>query len=162
PLTVFSPHLYNESITLVTSLPSIEDGFRIAESAAAYYGRPLWTGEWGWFGDGAAGGGKGGRFVAAEHADQGGGARGARKSAWGAGRGGGGGGGGSGGGGGEGARGGRLAGAETADGVGGAWWSWRWGCGAPHYAGEGRSHKPLTGNLNRYSCPDGTYLGQDP
>jgi len=51
PLSVFSPHLYNESINVITKLPSIEQGFQIARSAANRYGVPMWTGEWGWFGN---------------------------------------------------------------------------------------------------------------
>ncbi|ROO86645.1 endoglycosylceramidase [Actinocorallia herbida] len=50
PLAVFSPHLYNESIT-VAPFPSIETGFALADASAAFLGVPLWTGEWGWFGD---------------------------------------------------------------------------------------------------------------
>lgn len=51
PLVVFSPHLYSESITVSSEFPGIEDGFKIADLAAAWYDAPLWTGEWGWFGD---------------------------------------------------------------------------------------------------------------
>ncbi|BCN62673.1 hypothetical protein RE9431_11280 [Prescottella equi] len=51
PLVVFSPHLYSQSINVSSEFPSIEDGFRIAAAAADWYGAPLWTGEWGWFGD---------------------------------------------------------------------------------------------------------------
>lgn len=50
----FAPHLYAESITVdqragISSV-SIEQGFEYAERAAATYGAPLWSGEWGWFG----------------------------------------------------------------------------------------------------------------
>ncbi|MEO5875991.1 MAG: cellulase family glycosylhydrolase [Streptosporangiaceae bacterium] len=51
PLAVFSPHLYSESINLFGSVPSIGTAFAIARLAAASYGVPLWSGEWGWFGD---------------------------------------------------------------------------------------------------------------
>ncbi|CAM2773240.1 cellulase family glycosylhydrolase [Prescottella defluvii] len=51
PLVVFSPHLYNQSITVSSEFPSLESGFRIAAAAADWYDAPLWTGEWGWFGD---------------------------------------------------------------------------------------------------------------
>jgi endoglycosylceramidase len=54
PLIVFSPHLYSQSITVSSDFPSVEDGFKIAADAAAVYGAPLWTGEWGWWGDDAA------------------------------------------------------------------------------------------------------------
>ncbi|WP_242676612.1 glycoside hydrolase family 5 protein [Rhodococcus sp. ABRD24] len=50
PLVVFSPHLYSQSITVSSEFPSLEDGFRIADQAALY-DAPLWTGEWGWFGE---------------------------------------------------------------------------------------------------------------
>jgi hypothetical protein len=52
---VFSPHLYNESITvdqdLGVNLISIERGFALARGAAAQLQAPLWIGEWGFFGD---------------------------------------------------------------------------------------------------------------
>jgi len=52
---VFSPHLYNESITvdqdLGANLVSIERGFALAHDAAAQLQAPLWIGEWGFFGD---------------------------------------------------------------------------------------------------------------
>ncbi|MFF4540170.1 glycoside hydrolase family 5 protein [Streptomyces aureus] len=55
PLLVFSPHLYNESITmdqgLGITLTSIEQGYTTAERTARAYGAPLWSGEWGWFGE---------------------------------------------------------------------------------------------------------------
>jgi len=55
---VFSPHLYNESITvdqdLGANLVSIERGFALARVAAAQLRAPLWIGEWGFFGDPAA------------------------------------------------------------------------------------------------------------
>ncbi len=53
PQIVFSPHLYNESITADQdfgfNLISIERGFRLAEAAAGQLGAPLWIGEWGYF-----------------------------------------------------------------------------------------------------------------
>ncbi|MEV6018849.1 cellulase family glycosylhydrolase [Streptomyces sp. NPDC051997] len=55
PLLVFSPHLYSESITmdqgLGVTLTSIEQGYTAAERTARAYGAPLWSGEWGWFGE---------------------------------------------------------------------------------------------------------------
>jgi endoglycosylceramidase len=48
---VFAPHLYSESISVDQGATSIERGFDNAERAAATYGAPLWSGEWGWFGD---------------------------------------------------------------------------------------------------------------
>ncbi|GAA4486065.1 hypothetical protein GCM10023094_41780 [Rhodococcus olei] len=54
PLVVFSPHLYSQSITVSSDFPTVAQGFDIAERAAAQYGAPLWTGEWGWWGDYAA------------------------------------------------------------------------------------------------------------
>jgi endoglycosylceramidase len=47
---VFAPHLYSESISVDQGATSIEEGFDNAERAAASYGAPLWSGEWGWFG----------------------------------------------------------------------------------------------------------------
>ncbi|GAB2655689.1 cellulase family glycosylhydrolase [Prescottella soli] len=63
PLAVFSPHLYSQSITVSSEFPSLEDGFRIAAQAADWYGAPLWTGEWGWFGEPGDQAGDVGRFV---------------------------------------------------------------------------------------------------
>jgi endoglycosylceramidase len=55
---VFAPHLYAESITVDRKLGittvSIERGFANAERIAALYRAPLWSGEWGWFGEPAA------------------------------------------------------------------------------------------------------------
>ena len=48
---VFAPHLYSESISVDQGATSIERGFDNAERAAASYGAPLWSGEWGWFGE---------------------------------------------------------------------------------------------------------------
>ncbi len=52
---VFSPHLYNESITsdqdLGMTLISVERGFALASGAAAQLSAPLWIGEWGAFRD---------------------------------------------------------------------------------------------------------------
>ncbi|WP_232851174.1 glycoside hydrolase family 5 protein [Nocardia acididurans] len=63
PLAVFAPHLYSESINVVNSFPSIELGFQLALDAAAKYRAPLWTGEWGWFGDPSSDAAKVDRFV---------------------------------------------------------------------------------------------------
>jgi hypothetical protein len=55
PGVVFSPHLYNESITVDQNfgarLISIERGFRLAQTAADELSAPLWIGEWGYFDD---------------------------------------------------------------------------------------------------------------
>ena len=48
---VFAPHLYSESISVDQGATSIEQGFENAERVAASYGAPLWSGEWGWFGE---------------------------------------------------------------------------------------------------------------
>ena len=48
---VFAPHLYSESISVDQGATSIEQGFDNAARAAASYQAPLWSGEWGWFGD---------------------------------------------------------------------------------------------------------------
>lgn len=53
PKVVFSPHLYNESITADQdfgfNLISIERGYALASAAAAQLHAPLWIGEWGFF-----------------------------------------------------------------------------------------------------------------
>ncbi|HEX2085062.1 MAG TPA: cellulase family glycosylhydrolase [Solirubrobacteraceae bacterium] len=51
PHIVFAPHLYSESISVDQGATSIEQGFDNAERAARMYEAPLWSGEWGWFGD---------------------------------------------------------------------------------------------------------------
>ena len=52
---VFAPHLYNESITMDQSLGlttvSVERGYALAARAASDWGTPLWSGEWGTFGE---------------------------------------------------------------------------------------------------------------
>jgi len=54
---VFSPHLYNESITadqgFGLTLVSVERGYALAQAAARQLRAPLWIGEWGYFGDAA-------------------------------------------------------------------------------------------------------------
>ncbi|MEO5689818.1 MAG: cellulase family glycosylhydrolase [Burkholderiaceae bacterium] len=54
---VFSPHLYNESITadqdFGVTLVSVERGYALAAGAAAQLHAPLWIGEWGYFGSAA-------------------------------------------------------------------------------------------------------------
>ena len=55
---VYSPHLYAESITMDRSLGlppivGIERQFELAERAAEAYGVPLWSGEYGYWGDAA-------------------------------------------------------------------------------------------------------------
>lgn len=52
----WSPHLYAESITMdrdlgIPAIVSIERQFQLAERAAAEYGVPLWSGEYGYWGD---------------------------------------------------------------------------------------------------------------
>ena len=47
PELVFSPHLYGGSIAAV----GVDEGFDAALAAARAYGTPLWSGEYGWFGD---------------------------------------------------------------------------------------------------------------
>jgi endoglycosylceramidase len=69
---VFAPHLYLESISIdqqagISSL-SIEQGFEAAERVARLYGAPLWSGEWGWFGDPAEHRAKLERYAAQEDA----------------------------------------------------------------------------------------------
>jgi endoglycosylceramidase len=55
PSTVFSPHLYAESITadgtFGANLLTVEQGFTNADTVARAYGTTVWSGEWGWFGD---------------------------------------------------------------------------------------------------------------
>jgi endoglycosylceramidase len=55
PSTVFSPHLYAESISadraVGANLLTVEHGFQFADLAAREYGTTVWSGEWGWFGD---------------------------------------------------------------------------------------------------------------
>ena len=55
PALVFSPHLYSQSITmdqgLGITLTTVDHGYDTAARAAAAYDVPLWSGEWGWFGD---------------------------------------------------------------------------------------------------------------
>ncbi len=69
---VFAPHLYNESITMDQSLGlttvSIERGYALAARAAADWGTPLWSGEWGTFGEATENRELNARFGAAEDA----------------------------------------------------------------------------------------------
>lgn len=73
PDLVFSPHLYSQSITmdqgLGVTLTTIEQGFTLAERAAAAYGVPLWSGEWGWFGTAAQVSGVFDRFLDQQNTD---------------------------------------------------------------------------------------------
>ena len=46
---VYAPHLYNGSISPLPG--TVADGFANAATAAATYGTPFFSGEWGWFGD---------------------------------------------------------------------------------------------------------------
>jgi hypothetical protein len=65
---VFAPHLYSESIAVDGGATTVERGFDNAERAAATYGVPVWSGEWGWFGDPAKNRAKLERYVAQEDA----------------------------------------------------------------------------------------------
>ncbi|MET7989001.1 cellulase family glycosylhydrolase [Streptomyces sp. NPDC005281] len=73
PLLVFSPHLYSESITmdqgLGVTLTSIEQGYATAERTARAYGTPLWSGEWGWFGEPDGFRARFGRFLERQNTD---------------------------------------------------------------------------------------------
>ncbi|MFC7484800.1 glycoside hydrolase family 5 protein [Luedemannella flava] len=73
PALVFSPHLYNESITmdqgLGVTLTTIEHGYELARRAADAYDVPLWSGEWGWFGDLDKVRGRYDRFLARQNTD---------------------------------------------------------------------------------------------
>ncbi|MEA2494494.1 MAG: endoglycosylceramidase [Thermoleophilaceae bacterium] len=55
PNSVFSPHLYAESISadraVGTDVLTVEQGFEFADLIARQYGTTVWSGEWGWFGD---------------------------------------------------------------------------------------------------------------
>ncbi|WP_460370057.1 glycoside hydrolase family 5 protein, partial [Actinocorallia lasiicapitis] len=77
PNVVFAPHLYGESITMDASLglppiTSIEHGFTLAERAARDL--PVWSGEWGFWGDAATIQKNISRYTAAEDAHRIGGA----------------------------------------------------------------------------------------
>jgi hypothetical protein len=70
---VFSPHLYAESITMDYSLGlptivGIERQFELAERVAAEYGAPLWSGEYGYWGDDASIASRVARYATAEDA----------------------------------------------------------------------------------------------
>ncbi|WP_051450777.1 glycoside hydrolase family 5 protein [Actinospica robiniae] len=73
PDLVFSPHLYSQSITmdqgLGVTLTTIEQGFTTAERTAAAYDVPLWSGEWGWFGDQAQDSGRFDTFLDTQNAN---------------------------------------------------------------------------------------------
>ena len=71
---VFAPHLYSESISVDQGATSIEQGFENAERVAASYGAPLWSGEWGWFGEPAEARSRLERYIAQEDARRLGGA----------------------------------------------------------------------------------------
>ena len=54
----------------------------------------------------------------------------------------------------------RYARAEDEHLFGGAWWQWRQACGDPHNFSEtGGEPVEISGNLNRYRCPEQTELG---
>ena len=67
---VFAPHLYNESITMDQSLGlttvSVERGYALAARAASDWGTPLWSGEWGTFGESSQNAELNARYAAAE------------------------------------------------------------------------------------------------
>ena len=68
---VYSPHLYAESITMDRSLGlppivGIERQFELAERAAEAYGIPLWSGEYGYWGEAARPRRRGSRRYAAD------------------------------------------------------------------------------------------------
>lgn len=70
---VFSPHLYAESITMDRSLGippivGLERQFELAERVAAEYGAPLWSGEYGYWGEDADVHARLTRYAAAEDA----------------------------------------------------------------------------------------------
>ena len=69
---VFSPHLYNESITMDQSMGvttvGVERGYALAARAAADWGVPLWSGEWGTFGESSENRALNARYAAAEDA----------------------------------------------------------------------------------------------
>ncbi|WP_243075056.1 glycoside hydrolase family 5 protein [Microbacterium sp. SS28] len=70
---VYSPHLYAESITMDRSLGlppivGIEGQFELASRAADAYGMPLWSGEYGYWGDDADRVARLTRYAAAEDA----------------------------------------------------------------------------------------------
>lgn len=71
---VFAPHLYAESISVDQGATSIEQGFENAERVARSYEAPLWSGEWGWFGDPQESRSKLERYIAQEDAHRIGGA----------------------------------------------------------------------------------------
>jgi endoglycosylceramidase len=48
PNIVFAPHLYSGSITIKGDIAS---GYKNAANVASVYRTPIWSGEWGWFGD---------------------------------------------------------------------------------------------------------------
>ncbi|WP_149262278.1 glycoside hydrolase family 5 protein [Actinomadura sp. K4S16] len=77
PDIVFAPHLYAESITMDASLglpvmTSVEHGFVLARRAAR--DMPVWSGEWGYWGDDGAVAGKLRRYARQEDDDRLGGA----------------------------------------------------------------------------------------
>ena len=57
----------------------------------------------------------------------------------------------------------RYAAAEDAARWGGAWWDWKQACGDPHVVNRpGGEPNPVSGSLNRYSCPSEVNDGIDP
>ncbi|MGB0101811.1 MAG: cellulase family glycosylhydrolase [Nocardioides sp.] len=57
----------------------------------------------------------------------------------------------------------RYAAAEDSARWGGAWWSWKQACGDPHVVNRpGGAPDPVSGSLNRFSCPEQVNDGIDP
>jgi endoglycosylceramidase len=57
----------------------------------------------------------------------------------------------------------RYATAEDAARYGGAWWDWKQACGDPHVVNQpGGEPSPVSGSLNRFTCPDQKMSKPDP
>ncbi|GAA1939252.1 cellulase family glycosylhydrolase [Agromyces allii] len=71
PNVVFSPHLYAESITMdrslgIPTIVSTERQFELAQRVADEHGMPMWSGEYGYWGDAASIGSRLTRYAAEE------------------------------------------------------------------------------------------------
>lgn len=51
PNMVFAPHQYVDSITTAIVPMTLEDSYDLAEAISDWYGAPMWSGEYGWFGE---------------------------------------------------------------------------------------------------------------
>lgn len=51
PNMVFAPHQYVESIAVAVLPMTLEDSYDLAERISDWYGAPMWSGEYGWFGE---------------------------------------------------------------------------------------------------------------